>query len=236
VEKTTISRRVSHFTAASLIALLLIGLVQPACVRDVWVEVYPLHPGDLTPSQLQAWRVESSRIDEALEGINDQHEYIRREYECDSFSDYTAGELARKCFTVKRAMTYTFEYPDGRRGLHHWLFIVVEVGGRELWVPVECTPPNGERQKQYECDCCDEPGGACPGLRIIQYPRIADEAYHALATGGLKPGQRFDGRYFGSIIVWDVATVPECSDSPSPDREPPVHPPHPADGLVILTH
>lgn len=230
--KTAGPLRLSYFVAASLIVLL-ISFVQTACVRDVWVEVSPLHPGELTPSQLQAWQMESARINQALEEINDQHEYRRKEYECDSFSDYTAGEMATKCFTVKRAMSYTFEYQDGRTGLHHWIFIVVEIGAKEVWVPVECTPPNGERQKQYECDCCDGPSDVCPGGRIVQFPRVADEAYQALTTGDLKPGQRFDSRYFGNIIVWDVATMPECGDCSSPDPEPSYHPLYPTDGLVL---
>lgn len=209
----------SYVVAGLLALLLLVGLAQIACVRDTWTEVPPFHPGDMTPAELQAWQAELARINDALEEINDEHEYKRKEYECDSFSDYTAGELTKKCFTVRRAMSYAFVYPDGRTGLHHWLFVIVEVGGREILVPVECTPPNGERQKQYECDCCEGSDSGCAGLRIVQFPRVADAAYHSLVTAELRPGQRFDERYFGSIIVWDVAPTEQCSDSPPPDYD-----------------
>ena len=220
-------------TAASLILLLLVGLAHFACVQDTWVEVPPLHPGDMTQTELEAWQSELARIKDALEEINDEHEYRRKEYECDSFSDYTAGELTKRCFIVKRAMSYAFEYPDGRTGLHHWLFIIVEVGGREVWVPVECTPPNGERQKQYECGCCDTLDGPCPGMRIVQFPRVADEAYHALAAGDLQPGQRFDKRYFGNLVVWNVSVTAECGNSPPTDSERLSHQPCPRGEFII---
>lgn len=213
--KTARGSRLSHCITASLVLLLIAGLAQIACVQDTWIEVPHLHPGDMTLSELEAWQAELGMINDALEEINDEHEYKRKEYECDSFSDYTAGELAGRCFAVRRAMSYTFQYPDGRTGLHHWIFVIVEVGDRELWVPVECTPPNGERQKQYECDCCAEAEDVCARMRIGQFPRIADEAYHSLAIGELKPGQRFDERYFGSIIVWDVAGAAGC-EAPMP--------------------
>jgi hypothetical protein len=222
--------------AASLILILLIGLAYFGCVQDTWVEVHPLHPGDMTETELEAWQVELARINEALQEIDNEHEYRRKEYECDSFSDYTAGELTGRCFIVKRAMSYAFEYPDGRTGLHHWLFIIIEVGDREVWVPVECTPPNGERQKQHECGCCDGPDGRCPGMRMVQFPRVADETYHALAMSVLKQGQRFDSRYFGSIIVWDAIAVLECG-TPSPEAsEPPPHQPCPRDEFIIWIH
>lgn len=224
----------SHCIALSLILLLIIGLAQAACVQDTWIEVPPLHPGDMTSAELEVWQVELGRINDAMEEIDDEHEYKRKEYECDGFSDYSAGELAKRCFRVKRAMSYTFQYPDGRTGPHHWLFVIVEVGDREVWAPVECTPPNGERQKQYECDCCDAPDDGCPGVRIGQFPRMADEAYHGLVTGEVRLGQKFDERYFGNIIVWDVATMPECSDSSSPGRESGGRETCPADRLVVL--
>ena len=198
--------------------VLIAGLAGVACVQDTWVEVPALHPGDMTPSELEAWQVELGRINDALTEIDDEHEYKRKEYECDSFSDYTAGELAARCFVVKRAMSYTFQYQDGRTGLHHWIFVVVQIVGREVWVPVECTPANGERQKQYGCDGGAGANGGCPSLRVGQLPRVADEAYYSLVASALKSGQRFDERYFGSIIVWDVAT--ECSAPLPTDREP----------------
>lgn len=202
--------RSPHVVTASLMVILLAGLVQLACVQDFWVDVSPLHPGDMAPAELEIWQAELARINEALEGINDEHEYKRKEYECDSFSDYTAQELAKECFTVKRAMSYTFEYPDGRTGVHHWLFIVVKAHDTEVWVPVECTPPNGETQKQYESDCCDAPDGQCPTIRIEQLPRIAYEGCGYLATVDPAPDRRFEERYFGSTIIWDVAAAQEC--------------------------
>jgi hypothetical protein len=214
--KTSQVRRPWRRLAAGLVLLIAV-LAGAGCVHDTWIEVPTLHPGDMTLSELEAWQMEVARIDDALEEINDEHEYKRREYECDSFSDYTAGELTGRCFVVKRAMSYTFQYPDGRTGLHHWIFVVVEIGSRELWVPVECTPPPGERQKQYGCDGAEADGG-CQGLRVRQFPMVADEAYHSLLAGELKPGQRFDERYFGSIIVWDVAAA-ECTATSPPDRQ-----------------
>ncbi|MFP3898980.1 MAG: hypothetical protein ACLFVD_06685 [Dehalococcoidia bacterium] len=205
--------RIPHFIAASLMLVLLTSLFQIACVRDFWVEVPPLHPGDMTAAELDVWQAELGRINGALQEINDEHEYKRKEYECDSFSDYTAQELAKECFTVKRAMSYTFEFPDGRTGVHHWLFVITEVGDREGWVPVECTPPNGERQKQYESDCCDASDGQCPAARIEQFPRVATETYSYLATAEQALGERFDESYFGTIIVWGVTPMPKCTEN-----------------------
>jgi hypothetical protein len=203
---------VSFCIAVCLIVLPMIGLAQLACVQDFWIDVPPLHPGDMTQRGCQAWQVESGRINDALVAINDEHEYERKEYECNDFSDYTAGELAKECLTVKRAMSYSFEYPDGRTGLHHWVFIIVKVDGREVWVPIECTPPNGQRQKQSECDGCDALDDGCADRGTDEWPKIAHEPYYDLVTGELESGQRFDERYFGSIIVWDVATMTECRD------------------------
>jgi len=183
----------------------------------------------MTAAERQAWHIELGRIHDALEDINDEHKYRKKEYECDNFSDYTAGELAKKCFTVKRAMSYTFETSDERTGLHHWVFIIVKVGDREVWVPIECTPPDGQRQKQYECDCCDPPDDRCPNVRIDQWPKIADKAYYDLVTGELQSGQRFDERYFGNIIVWDVPIMAQCRDPLPVDSDT-----HPIDELAIL--
>jgi len=202
----------SFYIAACLVLLPVIGLAQLACVQDFWIDVPPLHPGDMTQRECQAWQVESGKINDALAAINDEHEYKSKEYECNDFSDYTAGELAKKCFTVKRAMSYSFEYPDGGTGLHHWVFIIVKVGDREVWVPIECTPPNGQRQKPSECDGCDPLDDGCADSGTARWPKIAGEPYYDLVTGELESGPSFDERYFGSIIVWNVTTMPECRD------------------------
>jgi len=202
----------SFYIAACLVLLPVIGLAQLACVQDFWIEVPALHPGDMTQRECQAWQVESGKINDALAAIDDEHEYKRKEYECNNFSDYTAGELAKECFTVKRAMSYTFEYPDARTGLHHWVFIIVKVGDREVWVPIECTPPNGQRQKPSECDGHDPLDDGCGDSGSDRWPKIARQSYYDLVTGELESGQRFDERYFETIIVWNVTTMTECRD------------------------
>ncbi len=142
-------------------------------------DLQPQHPKDLTEQELQEWYEHQDKIEEALEEIDDPHTYKRKEYECNKFSDYTANELAKKGFKVKRAMTEDF---DGE-GQHHWVIIIVKVGDKEIWVPVECTPPEGQKQKQEG--------------RLDQWPRIPVQPDESGRS-------KFDKRYFKGVKVKDV--------------------------------
>lgn len=191
---------IPHCIAALIILLLMSAFAQVAHGQADWTEknVSPLHPKDMTQTERQEWDKKLDEINKALDEISDPNEYERNEYECNKFSDFTAAKLEEKCFTVKRAMSTEFEFPDGTTGQHHWVFIVTKVDNKEVWVPVECSPPEGQKQKQEE--------------RVDQWPLVAHDKGYFDPEGRLRPGDKFDERYFGKIKVKDVPKTTQCRD------------------------
>jgi len=197
-----------------LILIFLFAYPLPAayCQAD-WKQsnVVHLHPKDMTEQERQQWTDKLKKIEDALEEVSDPNKYEKGKYECNNFSDFTAQQLAAKCFTVKRAKSTKFRFADNTTGEHHWVFIVTKVGNKEVWVPVECSPPEGEKQKGEEWESLQRRDKIrTPG---DQWPKIAyDEGYCDPNTGAPKFGGKFDERYFGNIQIKDVPKPEGCTD------------------------
>lgn len=163
-----------------------------------------LNPADLAEAERRAWDTWLERFNAALDAINDENPYRTGEYECNRFADSTARELQLRGFTVKRAMSTSFQAWDGTTGQHHWVFVIIGVRNEadeetEVWVPVECTPPEGERQK-------DEG-------RAARWPRIPFEGDGG-GVGREALGDRFDPRYFRGVCIRDAPNTRSSAQGP----------------------
>jgi len=197
-----------------LISIFLFAWPLPAAYSQAdWKQsnVVHLHPKDMTEHERRQWTNKLKTIEDALEEVEDQNKYEKGKYECNNFSDFTAQQLAAKCFTVKRAKCTKFRFADNTTGEHHWVFIVTKIGNKEVWIPIECTPPEGERQKgetwdsPQRADKVRSPADA--------WPKVAyDEGRSDLDIPDLGLCDKFDERYFGNIQIKDVPKPEGCTD------------------------
>lgn len=197
---------------AMTLVLLLCALIAVADGGWTDKQVEAVHPKDMTQVERAQWNEKMQKLEQALEQVNDPNKYEEGKYECNDFSDFAAKKLAEMCYTVKRAKSMQFTFPDGTKGEHHWVFVVVKVGDRVVWVPVECSPPEGEKQKGEKWDD-PQRQERNPRMEGDQWPWVEyEKEYFDPDTLKLMPGYKFNDRYFGKLKIRDVAKKQGCAD------------------------
>lgn len=180
------------------------------------VHIWKLAMDTTTTCRLE-WQAIEDAIEEALLEVDNPYKYGEevdgRPYRCAQFSDYTADQLRRELpaavqakweesglegpapnVEVLRARDMAWE-PDG----HEWVFVKVIICEKSVWIPIESSPPSGQKQKYKRCErenctaCADCKEGWVKREEFNIWPRIQ------YGDDGSVPPQ-FDERYFKDSV------------------------------------
>jgi len=181
------SMPVNSFTMPTSSVVLTANSVRWVPQSVTLVDIYNLASNNPTCSQ--EWSDVRGTIETALDNVDDTHRYGQivqgRPYRCAPFSDYTADNIVLpEEYQVIRARV--LNDPTHPNNGHEWLYIRVTICGEDVWIPIECTPPDdGGDQKRAADGTMREEQNQCP--------RIAYEDRQAETD--------FDPTYFGAVEI-----------------------------------